>query len=242
MDRNIKIDGIVIPIKVKKHWKNGIRYSICKKSVNLTMPKFLTKDAQEKEIEKLSNWAKSHFHNKPELLSSFRTRQYESGDEILIFDQTFVIEILKCDRKTGCAEIITSSHVLLKIPQILDDNEKNKMVGVLLSRVFSTHFINDIKERVFLYNKKYFGEKIESVRLKNNQSNWGSCSSQKNINLSSRLLFAPKKILDYVIIHELAHLKEMNHSPKYWSIVEKIMPDYRQYEKWLKVKGHELAF
>jgi len=58
-----------------------------------------------------------------------------------------------------------------------------------------------------------------------------------NINLSTRLLFAPPPVIDYVIIHELTHLIEMNHSSKFWNIVKSIMPDYKQKEKWLKKNG-----
>jgi predicted metal-dependent hydrolase len=78
--------------------------------------------------------------------------------------------------------------------------------------------------------------------LKNNQSNWGSCSSKRNINLSSRLLFAPEKVLDYVIVHELSHLKEMNHSKKFWDIVASVMPDYKKMETWLSKNGDKLKF
>jgi predicted metal-dependent hydrolase len=67
----------------------------------------------------------------------------------------------------------------------------------------------------------YFQKPIKSVNLKYNLSNWGSCSTKGNINLSTRLLFAPDDVIDYVIIHELAHLLEMNHSPHFWAIVKR---------------------
>ena len=78
--------------------------------------------------------------------------------------------------------------------------------------------------------------------MKYNHSNWGSCSSKGNINLSTRLLFAPDDVIDYVIIHELAHRIEMNHSPRFWKLVSDAMPDYKEKEKWLKVHGGKLGF
>jgi predicted metal-dependent hydrolase len=78
--------------------------------------------------------------------------------------------------------------------------------------------------------------------LKYNQTNWGSCSTRGNINLSTRLLFAPDDVIDYVIIHELAHLLEMNHSNRFWNIVKKAMPEYREKEVWLKKNGHLCDF
>ncbi|MCB0682671.1 MAG: M48 family metallopeptidase, partial [Saprospiraceae bacterium] len=65
---------------------------------------------------------------------------------------------------------------------------------------------------------------------------------KRNINLSTRLLFAPPKVIDYVIIHELAHLVEMNHSRRFWDLVAAAMPDYEEQEKWLKKFGHRCDF
>jgi predicted metal-dependent hydrolase len=86
-------------------------------------------------------------------------------------------------------------------------------------------------------NDLYFKKEINEIRLRNNSSNWGSCSSNKNISISSRLLLAPPFVLDYIIIHELAHLIHHNHSKAYWQLVERIMPDYMLAEDWLKKHG-----
>lgn len=91
-------------------------------------------------------------------------------------------------------------------------------------------------------NQIHFQKDFKSVNLKYNSSNWGSCSTRGNINLSTRLLFAPDTVIDYVIIHELTHLIEMNHSPKFWQLVKGAMPDYKEKEKWLKVNGSQCDF
>lgn len=79
------------------------------------------------------------------------------------------------------------------------------------------------------YNFHYIGIRIGSARTR-----WGSCSSQKILNFSCRLMLFDKKCVDYVIIHELCHLREMNHSKKFWSYVAEIMPDYKHWENMLK--------
>ncbi len=75
------------------------------------------------------------------------------------------------------------------------------------------------------------------IRITSAQTRWGSCSSKKTLNFSYRLVMAPKACIDYVIIHELCHLREMNHSKKFWSEVAAIMPEYKQHEKHLKEEG-----
>jgi hypothetical protein len=91
-------------------------------------------------------------------------------------------------------------------------------------------------------NANTFQQPIRSINLKYNHSNWGSCSHAGNVNLSTRLLFAPRSVQDYVILHELAHLVEMNHSDRFWALVERFMPDYREAEKWLKVNRAKCDF
>lgn len=78
------------------------------------------------------------------------------------------------------------------------------------------------------------------IRLKDQSSRWGSCSSKTNLNFNWRLIMAPSVVLDYVIIHELAHLKFMDHSHHFWTLVEKFNPDYRDHRRWLKRNGHLL--
>jgi len=90
-----------------------------------------------------------------------------------------------------------------------------------------------IKERVLFFAKQgnfSYGK----ITIKNNKTNWGSCSSKGNLNFNYRLIFLKKEEMDYVVVHELCHLKEMNHSKKFWDEVEKIIPDYKELRKNIK--------
>jgi len=86
------------------------------------------------------------------------------------------------------------------------------------------------------------GFKYNNIRITSAKTRWGSCSSRKNLNFSFYLIWAPKQTIDYVIVHELAHLREMNHSKNFWNIVENIMPDYKEHKKWLREHGNKLLF
>jgi predicted metal-dependent hydrolase len=78
------------------------------------------------------------------------------------------------------------------------------------------------------------GIEIRSVSVRNQRSRWGSCSVRKQISLNWRLIQAPEFVRDYIIIHELMHLEEMNHSTRFWQHVENVFPGYREAEKWLR--------
>ena len=87
----------------------------------------------------------------------------------------------------------------------------------------------------------YFAEKMGvdygRIAIKAAKTRWGSCSAQGNLNFHWKLILMPPAILDYVVVHELAHRIEMNHSPRFWAQVERILPDYRERRRWLKEKG-----
>lgn len=78
------------------------------------------------------------------------------------------------------------------------------------------------------------------ITIRDQKTRWGSCSQTGNLNFNWRLILAPERVLDYVVVHELAHRREMNHSPAFWKLVEQVMPDYRVQRQWLKEYGEGL--
>ncbi len=238
----LEIFNIKVPLRLKREWRNTVRYSISKKSLNLTVPKFYTRSQIGEELHKIRSWAETQFDKNPDMKDRFIPVNYATGDVINIYEHKFRLEIYADDYRKGLSAEIDDNKVSIFTPSEIQLEDRNVLIGQLLSRLFSKHFLDDIKRRVYNINDTFFQEEIKDIRLKNNQSNWGSCSSNRNINLSSRLLFAPRKVVDYVITHELAHLKEMNHSEKFWSHVGSAMPDYKKYDSWLTKHGHKLRF
>lgn len=84
------------------------------------------------------------------------------------------------------------------------------------------------------------GKQPRAIAMRDTRSRWGSCTSAGDIMLSWRLIGAPPKVFEYVVAHELAHLLELNHSPKFWHHVENLMPDWRHARAWLKANGAQL--
>jgi len=90
-----------------------------------------------------------------------------------------------------------------------------------------------ILERLKYFNQ-YYNFKYQDVRIKNQKSIWGSCSKRANLNFNFRILYLPEKMRDYIIVHELCHLKELNHSQGFWQLVSIKIPDYKEIRKQLK--------
>lgn len=78
------------------------------------------------------------------------------------------------------------------------------------------------------------------ITIRNQRTRWGSCSSRGNLNFNCLLMLTPPEVIDYVVVHELCHRKEMNHSGRFWNEVASVLPGYAEQEKWLKTHGNEI--
>lgn len=119
--------------------------------------------------------------------------------------------------------------------------------GHRLKNFLEKELLDYIKQRISDYESIYpfalpylKGGRRGKIAIHNTTSRWGSCSSSGNLSFCFNLCFADKPIIDYVIAHELSHLKEMNHSPAFWATVESLYPDWKNARKWLKNNGTKL--
>jgi predicted metal-dependent hydrolase len=95
-------------------------------------------------------------------------------------------------------------------------------------------------ERLVKFHAGAIGAKVASITMKDTRSRWGSCSSQGNLSFSWRILMAPPMVIDYLAAHEVAHLKEMNHGPRFWALCKKLCPHMEEAKAWLKRHGSQL--
>ena len=230
-----------IPVRVYTERRNGVRCSIGKTAANLRIPNYYNVSQRKETWEWFEDWAVKQFDKNEKLRNRFFGKGYETGDMIYVGERAYRLIMQYEDRASHAAKL-KDGDITLKLAKGDEETNLQKAIRHLLSRVVSKDFKQEITEKVQRWNQQYFQKDIKSVNLKYNTSNWGSCSSKGNINLSSRLLFAPDDVIDYVIVHELAHLIEMNHSAKFWKIVSDIMPNYKEKERWLKVNNAKCDF
>lgn len=238
----LSVDHLDIPVKVYKERRNSIRASLGKNSAILRLPLFLSRKEEQDQIDRFYIWLKDKILVEEKFRRRFEKKVYYSGYQFTLYDQEYTLRIELSRNKAHSGKYIGNGVILIKLADGSNLEHASKDLSVLISRIVANMYKPAVHRRVMHLNEQYFQKDIKSVRLKYNKSNWGSCSTSSNINLSTRLLFAPEVVQDYVIIHELAHLIEMNHSSRFWSIVSNIMPDYGKHEKWLKANGHLCDF
>ncbi len=239
---HISYGEVQIPLRVHLERRRSIRVAMGQDAVLLRIPAWLSLRSQQIEIQKAKEWALQTFDQKPALLARYDRRSYQDGDQITVRGRDWRISISERERRTGSGKVTMTGHLHLQLPLDLDPMQRDDMIRKLLSRSLAAYYKPEITSRIHELNRLHFQEEIKDIYLKYNRSNWGSCSTNRNINLSTRLLLVPDEVLDYVIIHELAHLKEMNHSKRFWAWVEQADPHWRDHTAWLEEQGSLCEF
>ncbi len=180
------------------------------------------------------------------------------------------IEVIRSGRKTMSVEIRKDLRVIVRAPYRISDREIKYFVDekhewitrhleMMESRVKEMEAAQGgqgpftFEEREALKNKaldyipkrvSYFAGRMNvhpaRITIRAQKTRWGSCSSKGNLNFNCLLMLCPEEVTDYVVVHELCHMKEMNHSPAFWAEVEKYCPDYKIHRTWLKNEGRAL--
>jgi predicted metal-dependent hydrolase len=183
----------------------------------------------------------------------------------MIKESIMNIKVIKSKRKTIAIQINRDLSVTVRVPifvkdsdieQILKDKEdwikeniesvkvQNEQCKNLQQKRLTKKDIEEladqalkiIPERVEHFAKQ-MGVDYGRITIRNQRTRWGSCSGNGNLNFNCLLMLAPSDVVDYVVVHELCHRKEMNHSESFWNEVEKVLPGYKEALKWLKDEG-----
>ncbi|HLP95626.1 MAG TPA: M48 family metallopeptidase [Saprospiraceae bacterium] len=229
----IHIDGVALPVRVALDLASGHYYSLTTRRITLRLPVTASEGMIRDYLHTVQEWVKMQFEQQPAYRDAYFGKQFRDGELLQVGERKYVLALEFKDRVTSSARLVGDT-ICLEMNENLNAWQRTRTAKTLLSRIVAKDFQGEISRRVTEMNARTFRQPIKSINLKYNHSNWGSCSSAGNVNLSTRLLFAPREVQDYVILHELAHLIEMNHSDRFWALVERYMPKYQEAEKWLK--------
>ncbi|MDE1866015.1 MAG: DUF45 domain-containing protein [Candidatus Micrarchaeota archaeon] len=166
---------------------------------------------------------------------------FKDGQSVKIMGNQFQIMVSQDPTSSYSTARIKDGVVNVRLAGSLSERDQEKHVSGLSRRAITRSILPQVESRVRQLNNLYFQSNLSNIRLKDNLSNWGSCSRENNINLDFRLLFGPSEIFDAVILHELAHTKHRNHSKAYYNYLLAIMPDNRERLRWLRDNGHKLT-
>lgn len=237
----IEVNGHKFLVKIYHQLRNNSAVSISQKAVNIRIPLNMNREEQFRQLLKMKSWAIKKLQEDFDRFKPMPQKQYNDGDILTIDNTNYKLNIYFKNKNSSSARVI-GDKIELIISSNLSEERRVKHISTLLSRCIAKTRLPKLHRKIGELNKLHFNQKINKIFFKYNKSNWGSCSEDNNINISTRLLFAPDDILEYVCIHELAHLIERNHSDRFWKLVENAMPNYKEKINWLKENGHTCSF
>lgn len=230
--------SVAYRIRVSKRAKRiSLRYSQ-RDGLEVVYPLGITRPAPDDVLQEKAAWVlvtRKRFHEAEKRLPA---RTYETGEVFYILGQPYTLKLSPGPGNRQVAVERCGSSLVLLLPDGLDTAELAARRNAV-EAFYRALAVNYLPARVSELAANH-GFRFGRVRVKNQKTRWGSCSSKGNINLNLRLMMAPERAIDYVITHELCHLQVLNHSPAFWALVERCFPDYRHWRAWFKKHGASL--
>jgi len=199
--------------------------------VILTKPKWITNVQVKTFLHSRIDWIEEHCKKMDEEIKKHPLPTYHSGDVYYYLGEPYTLVIRANDKKRPSIRL-HNMQMVVRLYHGLKNTEGQDMVKKTIEQFYKKKATEITHDRLQHFSYLH-GFSYNRVTLKNQKTRWGSCSSSGNLNFNWRLSMAPIEVIDYVIVHELCHLKQMNHSSRFWSLVESILPNYKETRKWL---------
>ena len=222
------MDGFPFQVEViRTDRKKSASISLQGDLVKVSVPTTLSDRRVQDLVTKRTSWIKIKLQeqsNRP----IPAPREYISGETLTYLGKNYRLNVLIGEQpsvklRRGYVEVTISDT----------DVDPKTTVHSLLQDWYRSHAQKRLEEKTS-HLAEIIGVNPSSVTVKNYKSRWGSCSTKGDISYNWKIIMAPQSIVDYVIIHELCHILEHNHSSTYWKHVERHVPNWREYKEWLK--------
>ncbi len=220
------------------------RVSISGSRIRMWFPRFISQREAERLYSDFREWALRRLSaiDFSELEAKPRHIGFRDCQELSVMGNRLVIRIEESGTNAKAKARIRGEELLLKLPAGLPPEAKAAATHNLVRKILTRIHLPTLEARMGSINSSYYDFACKGLALRDQSTRWGSCSRRSGrISLNFRLLFAPQSIMDYVIAHELSHLKEPNHSKRFWKLVASAVPDYKERRRWLNSYGKSLG-
>jgi len=210
----------------------SLRIESDKPELILVIPRYALNMQIESFLRRQTPWIEKHWNDALRKAAKRPKRKDRDGDNYFYFGETLTLRLIpslswKPGIRVAGNELQITLHKAISLP------EGKKAIKKTIQEFYKRKAEEVIHDRLQFFNEHY-GLKYNRVTFRNQKTRWGSCSSAKNLNFNWRLIMAPIEVIDYVIVHELCHLRYMNHSAAFWNLVGEQIPQYKALRKWLR--------
>jgi hypothetical protein len=233
----VVIDDTTLPVQlVRTDRRKTVSISLEDGAVRVLAPKRLAERRIQEIVDKKSNWISKRLKDQA-AAPKIQTKHFVDGEMFSYLGKHYTFE----QRQDA------QSSVKLKSGRLIStlDSTVSEKEAIEAHRSQVTNWYRDRAADVLGQKTAQHGDvlnlKPSSLKIKNYKARWGSCSIKGEISYNWKIIMAPPRIIDYVVIHELSHLVHHDHSDKFWRQVGKSFPDYRECRAWLRGQGHVLT-
>ena len=242
-EEKITVKGNEFTIKTKRVPGSTARVGIRGSTITIKLPFYMSKGNAMKTYSGFREWAIKRLEkiDHSQLQPKPRYIEFRDGQEAEVMWRRFIFRIRE-EGKRSSAMTTPEGTIVVRLASGLGEEERKRKAYLLIRREITRSVGDDFRMHVKGINGRHFNFELNDILIRDQMTRWGSCSrSTRNITLNFRLLLAPEEIRDYVIIHELVHLKHPNHSKRFWEQVGKVVPDYKEKRKWLNKNGSKIG-
>lgn len=231
-----------------------IDFSICRSSrksiginikpgdmVRVLAPKWVSESQIKELVTKKASWIIKKISEIEKSSNKLVEKNFDDGEAFLLTGEELRLQLVFTASKKPLNTFVEDRRIVVEISDDVPKSEQKEFVKNALVVFYRKIADILVKERVGYYNL-IMNTRPEKITIKQQKSRWGSCSSKGNINFNWKLVMAPIDIVDYVVVHELAHLKALDHSKRFWKYVGDVLPDYKDRRNWLKNNQKILDF
>jgi predicted metal-dependent hydrolase len=201
--------------------------------VVISAPYFTNDEEISRFVEEKQNWINKTIRKHKEDSLKNMAKEYHSGEHFFYLGQSYPLEVF-FEPFENAGVVFWNNCFYLNAKE---NKDFKKHYFVSWYKKMAHDFI---RQRVDFFSGM-LKLQPDNIRITSAESRWGSCSGDNHLAFSFRLIMAPPAVIDYVIVHELMHIKEKNHSQKFWQRVEAVMPEYRKHRRWLKDNHHNFT-
>ena len=232
MIRKVRFGNATIPYSIiKSNRRKTSQITVDKDSVVVRTPSSKTTSEIKKIVDGKKKWIfrkQLEFQKQKSDIAKF---SYTDGTKFLYLGRNLTLKILK-NKKT--------ESVSLKKDTIIVSIKSKRSSKVLVKKLYQ-EWLMEKSSQIFTSRLNKISKKLKlkprKIIIKNLKDRWGSATSDDTINLNMNLIKSPRSVIDYVILHELCHLKIKGHSDKFWQMVKKFMPNYDEQKRWLELNN-----
>ena len=200
--------------------------------VSIIIPKDLPDDKVKSLIRRKTPWILSKIKFNQEVKYPHKPKEFVSGEAFQYLGRNYRLKVI-----TGGKEGVElkNGRLNVRISQGNSDSNDEKLKSLLMDW-YIRNAERKLKERILRFADR-IGVTFNGIRIKSLKQRWGSCTKDGGVVFNWKIIIAPIAVVDYVVAHELCHMRYHDHSKEFWALMQRVMPDYREKKEWLRVNG-----